>query len=359
VIVWILQLYIQKEHKKGNKMKTVTIISLSIITSSLVYGGFDFGGSSGGCEGGSGDFQQQIANYAGDYEKTTTVGTIPKDLKNVKISLKSDKDVDIRLYDANGKKIVHWPNGILNGAGKDSTNYNGVTVEYSGYNGDGTGLGHEYIKLSGTTKNDFIMKAFGYKAGYAKVDYSWAGKANCSDSSTPSESGSGDFQQQILSKNIVKVGDIQADNELRNDFRAIEAAGHAYAARDGQYRSLSFVELTEDKFRFTLEMPMAVGTVGGLTSLHPLSKISLRLLGKPNAKELMRIIVTAGLANNFSAVKSLVTKGIQQGHMKMHLLNILNQLQATEDEKKKAKKYFSKRVVSFQGVVDFVESLRV
>ena len=144
-----------------------------------------------------------------------------------------------------------------------------------------------------------------------------------------------------------------------NDFRAIEAAGHAYAAREGRYKSLSWVELQDGKFKFSLEMPMAVGTVGGLTSLHPLSKISLRLLGQPNAKELMRIIVTAGLANNFSAIKSLVTKGIQQGHMKMHLLNILNQLQATEDEKKKAKKFFSKSVVSFQAVVDFVESLRV
>jgi len=188
-------------------MKRV-VIGLSLITVISLYGGFDFGGTDGGCEGGSGDFQQQIESWNNDPEKTVTVGTIPKNLKDVDISLKSDKDVDIRLYDANGKKIVHWPNGILNGDGKGTTNYNGVTVEYSGYNGDGTGLGHEYIKITGTTQNDFIMKAFGYKAGYAKVDYSWAGKANCSESSTPSASGSGDFQQQIVQKDIVKVGDI-------------------------------------------------------------------------------------------------------------------------------------------------------
>jgi len=137
------------------------------------------------------------------------VGTIPKDLKDVYISLESDEDVDIRLYDVNGKEIVHWPNGILNGPNYDSTEYNGVIIEYSGYNGDGSGLGHEYIRISGTTQNDFIMKAFGYKAGYAKVEYSWEGKENCTDgSSTPSASGSGDFEQQILKDAIVKVGDI-------------------------------------------------------------------------------------------------------------------------------------------------------
>ena len=189
-------------------MKKEILILLSAVLSSNLYGGFNFGGADGGCDGGNGNFQQQIEYWNNDPEKVVTVGTIPKDLKDIYISLKSDEDVDIRLYDANGTKIVHWPSGILNSDGKKSTTYNGVTVEYSGYNGDGTGKGHEYIKITGTTKNDFIMKAFGYKAGYAKVDYSWAGKANCSDSSTPSASGSGDFEQKIIKKDIVTVGDI-------------------------------------------------------------------------------------------------------------------------------------------------------
>ena len=176
--------------------------------SSQLYSGFDFGGEDGGCEGGSGEFQQQIEDYGGDYENAITVGTIPKDLEDVYISLNSDKDVDIRLYDVNGEKIVHWPYGKLNSAEASSTNYNGVTIYYSGYNGDGTGLGHEYIRISGVTQNDFEMKAFGYKAGYAEVNYDWAGKANCSDNSTPSESGSGDFEQEILNNDIVTVGDI-------------------------------------------------------------------------------------------------------------------------------------------------------
>ncbi len=188
--------------------KTTILIGVSLLINNL-YGGFDFGGSDGtGCDGGSGTFQQQIEYWNNDPEKAVTVGTIPKDLKDIYISLKSDEDVDIRLYNTNGEKIVHWPSGLLSGSGKDSINYHGVIIEYSGYNGDGTGLGHEYIKISGTTQNDFIMKAFGYKAGYAKVDYSWAGKANCSNSSTPKASGSGDFEQQIFQNDIVTVGDI-------------------------------------------------------------------------------------------------------------------------------------------------------
>ncbi len=188
-------------------ISTAIIFSLFLLPN-LASAGFDFGGDGTGCEGGNGSFQQQINHYGNDFENAITVGTIPKDLTDVYIALESDKDVDIRLYNANGEKIVHWPNGLLSGGSKDSTHYNGITIEYSGYNGDGSGLGHEYIKISGTTQNNFIMKAFGYEAGYAKVDYSWAGKENCTGGSTPSTSGSGDFQQLIVEKDIVTIGDI-------------------------------------------------------------------------------------------------------------------------------------------------------
>jgi hydroxymethylglutaryl-CoA reductase len=139
-----------------------------------------------------------------------------------------------------------------------------------------------------------------------------------------------------------------------NDFRAIEACAHAYAARSGQYRSLSSVTLENDQFKFTLRIPLAVGTVGGLTSLHPLAKTSLAVLNHPSATELMEIIAATGLAQNFSAVKSLVTTGIQRGHMKLHLLNIMNQLNATPDEIEKGKTFFSDKVVSFQAVRQFL-----
>jgi len=143
-----------------------------------------------------------------------------------------------------------------------------------------------------------------------------------------------------------------------NDFRAIEACGHAYASRDGEYTSLTDIEIANGKFRYFLTVPLSLGTVGGLTGLHPLAKKSLELLGNPNAKELMGIAAAVGLANNFGAIKSLVTKGIQKGHMKMHLLNILNQFDATEIEKEKAKVYFEEEKVSYSTVNAFIQSLR-
>lgn len=144
-----------------------------------------------------------------------------------------------------------------------------------------------------------------------------------------------------------------------NDFRATEAAGHSYAARNGQYESLSSVEINDGMFRFTLEVPMALGTVGGLTSLHPLAKESLELLGNPSAPELMMIAATMGLANNYAAVKSLTTKGIQQGHMKMHLANILNQMNATDEEKTAALVHFKDVTVTYAGVEEFLKVKRL
>lgn len=143
-----------------------------------------------------------------------------------------------------------------------------------------------------------------------------------------------------------------------NDFRATEAAGHTYAARDGQYRSLSYCDIQNDDFRFWLDIPLAIGTVGGLTSLHPLAKKSLEILGNPSAEQLMRIIASIGLAQNFAAVRSLVTTGIQQGHMKMHLMNIMNHLQATEKECASAIAWFEDKTISFAAVRDFLSDLR-
>ena len=143
-----------------------------------------------------------------------------------------------------------------------------------------------------------------------------------------------------------------------NDFRAIEAGAHTYACRAGKYQSLTKLDLDDKLFHYELKIPLAMGTVGGLTSLHPMAKFSLEMLGSPNARELMMIAACAGLSNNFSAVKSLVTKGIQVGHMKMHLLNILNVYQATQEEKAKAVEYFKTRKVSFRAVSDFIHKNR-
>jgi hydroxymethylglutaryl-CoA reductase len=143
-----------------------------------------------------------------------------------------------------------------------------------------------------------------------------------------------------------------------NDFRAIEAGAHTYACRSGKYQSLTELTVDGSRFHYELKVPLAVGTVGGLTSLHPMAKFSLEMLGNPNARELMMIAAAAGLANNFGAVKSLVTKGIQVGHMKMHLLNILNFYAATQEEKLKAVEYFKSHKVSFKAVTDFINNHR-
>lgn len=143
-----------------------------------------------------------------------------------------------------------------------------------------------------------------------------------------------------------------------NDFRATEACAHAYAARDGQYRSLTHCTTDNGVFRFWIDLPISVGVVGGLTNLHPLVKFSLALLGKPSAQELMSILAVSGLAQNFAALRSLVTTGIQKGHMKMHLLNILNQLGATEEEKQHFVTYFKDKTVSHHEVINEFNRMR-
>ncbi|KAF2519969.1 hydroxymethylglutaryl-CoA reductase, degradative [Flavobacterium salilacus subsp. salilacus] len=143
-----------------------------------------------------------------------------------------------------------------------------------------------------------------------------------------------------------------------NDFRAVEAGIHAYASKNGKYSSLSHATVENGIFRFWIDVPLALGTVGGLTSLHPLVKLALEMLGKPSARELMQIVAVAGLAQNFAALRSLTTTGIQQGHMKMHLMNILNQLEATETEKQKAIKHFEKNTVSHSAAGEFIRELR-
>ena len=144
-----------------------------------------------------------------------------------------------------------------------------------------------------------------------------------------------------------------------NDFRAVEAGVHAYASRHGKYSSLTHAKIVDGIFTFWTEIPLALGTVGGLTNLHPLVKLALELLHKPSAKELMQIVAVAGLAQNFAALRSLTTTGIQQGHMKMHLMNILNQFEANEKEKEILTEHFKTNTVTHSAVVEAIKELRV
>ena len=143
-----------------------------------------------------------------------------------------------------------------------------------------------------------------------------------------------------------------------NDFRAVEAGIHAYASKDGQYTSLSHAKIENDIFSYWMEIPLALGTVGGLTSLHPMVKLALEMLENPSSTELMQIVAATGLAQNFAALRSLTTTGIQEGHMKMHLGNIINQFEATANERAVIEKHFENNPVSHASVVSFIENLR-
>ncbi len=108
-----------------------------------------------------------------------------------------------------------------------------------------------------------------------------------------------------------------------NDTRAVEAGAHSYAARSGAYTSLSHWEKTSDNdLAGTLELPMAVGLVGGATASHPIARLAVKILGAQSAVELGEIICATGLAQNLSAIKTLATEGIQRGHMALHAKNI-------------------------------------
>ena len=118
-----------------------------------------------------------------------------------------------------------------------------------------------------------------------------------------------------------------------NDTRAVEAGAHAYASRNGRYSSLTRWEVTKDgDLAGSIEIPMAVGLIGGATKLHPMAKAALKILNVKSASELARIIAAVGLAQNFAAMKALATTGIQKGHMSLHSHNIAMMAGAIGDE---------------------------
>lgn len=104
-----------------------------------------------------------------------------------------------------------------------------------------------------------------------------------------------------------------------NDWRAVESGAHAYAARDGRYTSLTrWWQDDEGNLRGAIELPLAVGTVGGATRVHPTAQVAMKILGHPNARKLSEIMAAVGLAQNLAAIRALAMEGIQHGHMRMH-----------------------------------------
>lgn len=117
------------------------------------------------------------------------------------------------------------------------------------------------------------------------------------------------------------------------DFRAIESGCHAYACKDGQYRSLTkWYENSNGDLVGEMEIPLAVGVIGGITNIHPLVKACLKILGIASSQELAMIIAAVGLAQNFSAIRALSDEGIQKGHMKLHSKNIAKMAGALDDQ---------------------------
>jgi len=118
-----------------------------------------------------------------------------------------------------------------------------------------------------------------------------------------------------------------------NDTRAVEAGVHAYASKSGQYRSLTRWEIGKDnKIIGTIELPLAVGMVGGATQSHPVAKLATKIMGVQSAEQLAGVIASVGLAQNFAAIRALASEGIQQGHMKLHARNLAVLAGAKEDQ---------------------------
>ncbi len=157
--------------------------------------GFNWGSD---CSAGSGQFDQAIA-----HNQITAIGVIPVNKRNIRIDLTSPSDVDVQLIDEQtGHQIIAWPSGDLSGAGEACTTYHGVEYCYSGYNGVNGQLGNEWIQVNGVTNRKLIMKAFGYQAGDAVVEYAWNAANTCK------EVGSGSFEQQIPYQAVTEIGEI-------------------------------------------------------------------------------------------------------------------------------------------------------
>ena len=176
-------------------------------------------------------------------------------------------------------------------------------------------------------------------------------RARCT---VPLESlATGDFSGEQVARGIVEAGAFAAADSYRaathnkgimngvdavvlatgNDWRAIEAGAHAYAARSGRYTSLSTWERDgEGNLTGTLEMPLAVGIVGGATRVHPTAQVALKIMGVQTARELAEIVAAVGLAQNLAAVRALATEGIQRGHMRLHARQVAIAAGAAGDE---------------------------
>ncbi len=144
------------------------------------------------------------------------------------------------------------------------------------------------------------------------------------------------------------------------DTRAIEAGAHSYAARGGKYTSLTEYWVDENGDLWgSIELPLAVGTVGGVVRVHPIAKLALKILGVQKARELAQVMAAVGLAQNFAALRALATEGIQAGHMKLHARNIALAAGATPEEVDRVvEKMIRERRISLERAKEILEEIR-
>ncbi|MBC7371986.1 MAG: hydroxymethylglutaryl-CoA reductase, degradative [Bdellovibrionaceae bacterium] len=148
-----------------------------------------------------------------------------------------------------------------------------------------------------------------------------------------------------------------------NDWRAVEAGIHAFAARDGQYRSITKWKFDGKDLTGVFEAPLVVGTVGGVTTLHPTAALCMKMLGVQSANELSRVIAAVGLVQNLGALKALTTVGVVEGHMKLHIKNLTLGSGAEEREipivQKKLEEILAiRKRISLSNAIDVLKELR-
>lgn len=168
-----------------------------------------------------------------------------------------------------------------------------------------------------------------------------------------------DVYRAVTHNKGIMNGTIAVANAVGQDSRAIEAAANAYAAQTGKYRSLSkWSKDGEGNLVGILEIPLSVGIVGGIVNVHPVAKVCAKILGATSAQELACVMTATGLAQNYSAIRSLSTEGIQKGHMRLHARNLASAAGATPDQVDKiVQKMIEEKKISLDRAKELLEQI--
>jgi len=168
-----------------------------------------------------------------------------------------------------------------------------------------------------------------------------------------------DVYRAVTHNKGIMNGVIAVANATGQDSRAIEAAANAYAARSGQYRSLSkWTKDREGNLVGSLELPLSVGIVGGIANVHPIAKVCMKILKVSSAQELACVITATGLAQNYSAIRALATEGIQKGHMRLHARNLATAAGAKPDQVDKiVQKMIEEKKISLDRAKELLEQI--